>query len=64
MKLAQLYMFFMRTNTRQKNDQRLQLVVAVLATSTVFVFGEPLAKEDAENEHLSFELYRYKASIF
>jgi energy-coupling factor transporter ATP-binding protein EcfA2 len=60
MKLAQLYMFFMRTNTGQKNArQRLQLVVAVLATATIFVFGEPLAKQDTENEHLSLELYRY-----
>ena len=49
---AQLYMFFMTTTHHRKKKPRLQLVVAILATRAMFIFGEPHASKDAENMNL------------
>jgi alpha-D-ribose 1-methylphosphonate 5-triphosphate synthase subunit PhnL len=49
---AQLYMFFMTTTHHKSKKTRLQLVVAVLATHEMFIFGEPEASKDAENRNI------------
>ena len=49
---AQLYMFFMTTTHHKTKKPRLQLVVAVLATHEMFIFGEPQASKDVENMNL------------
>jgi hypothetical protein len=52
-------MFFMSTTDhRHKTERRLQLVVAVPAKSSIFVFGEHEADKDPENSYLSVEVHR------
>jgi hypothetical protein len=52
-------MFFMiTTNHLQPKERRLQLVVAVPATSYLYVFGEHAAEKDPENLHLSPNFHR------